>query len=187
MAVEIGKLIEGSRRIGFKLIGFVNRERIGIVSNPLTITDSWDFDEITKLVKERKINEIVVAPADRRKNIPVRELLELKIKGIRVLEWPEFYEKMTGKIPVKNLPPSYFVFNEGFHVNIGKNIIRRVFSFLFSFVAIVFCIPLILSVAIFIKTDSKGPVFFLQDRVGKNGKIFKLIKFRTMKIGRAHV
>ncbi len=68
MAVEIGKLIEGSKRIGFNLIGFVNRERIGIVSNPLTITDSWDFDEITRLVKERKINEIVVAPADRRKN-----------------------------------------------------------------------------------------------------------------------
>ncbi len=180
IAVEIAKLIEGSRRTGFNLIGFVNREKIGIVSNPLLITDSWDFDEITRIVIERKVNEIVVAPADRRKNIPVRELLELKIRGIRVLEWPEFYEKMTGKIPVKNLPPSYFVFNEGFHVNIGRNILTRFLSFIFSTVAIAFCIPLILSVAVFIKIGSRGPVFFLQNRVGKNGKIFKLIKFRTM-------
>ncbi len=87
---------------------------------------------------------------------------------------------MTGKIPVKNLPPSYFVFNEGFHVNIGKNILIRVFSFVFSVAAIVLSIPLTLTVAVLIKIDSKGPVFFLQDRVGKNGKTFKLIKFRTM-------
>jgi sugar transferase (PEP-CTERM system associated) len=180
IAIEIAELIENSRRLGFSLIGFVNRERVGIASNPLATTDSWDFDEVKNVVKERKVNEIVVAPAERRKNIPVRELLELKIKGVRVLEWPDFYEKLTGKIPVSNLPPSYFVFNEGFDISMGKNILIRIFSLVFSLIALIGSIPLLLTVALLIKMDSKGSVFFLQDRVGKNGNIFKLIKFRTM-------
>jgi sugar transferase (PEP-CTERM system associated) len=191
IASEIAKLVGKSRRLGFNLKGVVTKETIASKdqddfpefppgsSRPLD-ADHQNVSAIREIVKTYGINNIVVAVEDRRRAIPVRELLELKVMGVRVVEWPEFYERLAGKIPIRNLPPSYFVFNDGFRISLVSRIVSRILDVSVSAVSLAMLFPLFAVVAAAIRLDSRGPVFYLQKRVGKNGRTFDLIKFRTM-------
>lgn len=181
-AAEVAQLVESSRRLGFNLAGILEEK-----GNP----EHHDSDlgsaqennpllGLREVVEQGSIHQIIVAQEDKRGNLPVKELLDLKVRGINVIEWPEFVENLAGKIPVKSLPPSFFVFNGGFSVSYASKKISELFSFVFSLVSLIILLPLFVIVAILIKTDSEGNVLYLQKRVGENGKIFDLIKFRTM-------
>ena len=180
IAKELASLVASSRRIGFRFAGFTDgeTERSG-GGNPLS-AKVMDFDELAEAAGRGEVNEVIVALEDRRGNLPVRRLLDLKLRGIRFIEWPEFYEKLSGKIPVKDLPPSYFLFHEGFNATPLFVGLSRVFSFLISLAGLVVCAPLFLVVAALIKLDSRGSVFYRQERVGEKSRPFRLIKFRTM-------
>jgi sugar transferase (PEP-CTERM system associated) len=179
-ALNIAKIVNQHKRSGLKLTGFVFRKDIFTVKKTSGAVPRWDFDEIKEVVQKNAVREIVVAPDDRRKNIPIKNLLDLKVQGVKVQEWPEFYEKVTGKVPIKNLPPSYFVFNDGFNVSLITRILSRITSTIISILALFLSFPMLLLVTICIKIDSRGPIFYTQERVGENGDIFNVIKFRTM-------
>jgi exopolysaccharide biosynthesis polyprenyl glycosylphosphotransferase len=98
-----------------------------------------------------------------------------------VLEWALYFEKLSGRIAIDNLSPSYFIFQEGFRKSKVIMYIRRFVSLLVAAALLLFVSPLILITALFIKVDSPGPVFYTQKRVGKNGRIFDIIKFRSMR------
>jgi sugar transferase (PEP-CTERM system associated) len=191
IAAEIADLIGRSRRLGFNLKGVLAKEAIavkdvaGLVdlppgSGPPSPPDLRNIPAIREIVRNHGINNIVVALEDRRRTIPVRELLELKVMGVRVIEWPEFYERLAGKIPIRNLPPSYFVFSDGFRISVSSRIVSRILDVTLSAVSLTLLSPLFAVVAAAIRLDSRGPVFYLQKRVGKDGRTFSLIKFRTM-------
>jgi exopolysaccharide biosynthesis polyprenyl glycosylphosphotransferase len=95
-------------------------------------------------------------------------------------EATSLYERLTGKIPVDNLKPSWMIFNEGFAVSVGVLVQKQITSFLVSGILLVPFLPLLPIIALLIKLDSKGPVFHRQERVGKDGKTFTLWKFRSM-------
>jgi len=179
-ALNIANIINKYKRSGLELVGFVFRMDLFTPVKAQKAPPIWDFEEIDEVVEEHDVREIVVAPDDRRKNIPIKNLLDLKVKGVKVQEWPEFYEKVTGRIPMRNLPPSYFVFNDGFNVPLMTRVMTRITNLIISLIALIFSLPIFLIVAIAIKVDSRGRIFYLQERVGENGKIFKVIKFRTM-------
>ncbi len=179
-ATNIANLISEYKRSGLNLTGFVFRKDLFSAGKVPEDFPRWNFEEIKKVVEEHAVREIVVAPDDRRKNIPIKNLLDLKVQGVEIQEWPEFYEKVTGKIPMQNLPPSYFVFNKGFNVSLMTKILSRITNFVGSLIALALSLPVIIVVAIAIKLDSKGPIFYTQQRVGENGNIFSVIKFRTM-------
>ena len=180
IAEELASLVASSGRIGFRFAGFAagKIERPG-EGNPRG-AKVMDFDDLKEAAGRGEVDEVIVALEDRRKNLPVRRLLDLKLRGIRIIEWPEFYEKLSGKIPVKNLPPSYFIFNEGFSPTQLSVTFSRIFSFIVSLAGLVVCAPLFLVVAALIKLDSPGSVFYRQERVGEKSRPFLLIKFRTM-------
>lgn len=180
IAEELASLVASSGRIGFRFAGFAagKIERPG-EGNPRG-AKVMDFDDLKEAAGRGEVDEVIVALEDRRKNLPVRRLLDLKLRGIRIIEWPEFYEKLSGKIPVKNLPPSYFIFNEGFSPTQLSVTFSRIFSFIVSLAGLVACAPLFLVVAALIKLDSPGSVFYRQERVGEKSRPFLLIKFRTM-------
>lgn len=138
------------------------------------------FDELESLAESRKIDCILVALRDRRGRLPVEALLNLKIAGVAVEEGAAFFERVFGKLPVEELSPSYLVFSPGFRVSKLTQIYKHVFSAVLSLIGLILSAPIMLLVAIAIKLDSPGPVFFLQERVGKGGRVFKLIKFRSM-------
>ena len=185
-ACDIAKLVDSSRRLGFNLVGFLGKGTDHDQHNPGNPVHEDEpvgkplTDDLKEAIERGKVNKIIVAQEDKRGYLPIRELLDYKINGIDVVEWPEFIENLSGKIPVKSLPPSFFVFNGGFSVNYVSKKLSEIVSMAISFISVLLMTPLFLVVSILIKWDSKGSILYLQRRVGEKGKEFNLIKFRTM-------
>lgn len=178
-ATEIARFIESAGPIGFNLIGIVGKDPEGggfSSTNP----SHGPLRDLKTAVTEGNIHQIIVAQEDKRGYLPVKELLDLKISGINVVEWPVFIENLAGRIPVTSLPPSFFVFNGGFRVKVASKKISEIFGFLFSLISLILLLPLFVVVAVLIKIDSEGPFLYSQERVGEKGQTFQLIKFRTM-------
>jgi len=136
---------------------------------------------LMECVEKQKVHRVIVAMPDRRGTIPMQELLDLRMRGVKVEEATSWLERMSGKIEVENLYPSWLVFGEGFRISSTFTLVRRAFSIVISMVGLILTAPLIPLIMLVIKLDSKGPVFYSQTRVGKGGSIFKLYKFRTMR------
>jgi exopolysaccharide biosynthesis polyprenyl glycosylphosphotransferase len=91
------------------------------------------------------------------------------------------YEQITGKIPVQDLRPSWLIFSDGFRTHARMTAIQRVYSFAVALVGLVLFLPVMALVALVVMLESKGPILFAQERVGKDGKVFRLYKFRSMR------
>ena len=136
---------------------------------------------LIEVAQKQRVHRVIVAMPDRRGTIPMRELLDLRMQGVKIEEATSWLEKMSGKIEVENLYPSWLVFAEGFRRSSLFILIRRTLSILISLTGLVLAAPLFPLIMLAIKLDSKGPVLYSQKRVGKGGKVFKVYKFRTMR------
>ena len=136
---------------------------------------------LMEVVKKQKVHRVIVAMPDRRGTIPMRELLELRMQGVKIEEATSWLEKISGKIEVENLNPSWLVFNDGFRRSALFIFLRRLLSIAISLIGLILVAPLIPLVMLVIMLDSRGPIFYTQTRVGKAGRVFKVIKFRTMR------
>lgn len=136
---------------------------------------------IIETIKKVKAHKLVVSLSERRKGFPVRDVLSCKFCGIEVVDAPSFYEELTGKLMVENITPSWFIFSNGFRKNTIIIFYKRLFDIVFATIGMIFMLPFLPLIALLIKLDSKGPVFFKQVRVGEMDKEFLLYKFRTMK------
>ncbi len=133
------------------------------------------------VVHKQKVRHVIVAMPDRRGTIPMRELLNLRMQGIKIEEATTWLEKISGKIEVESLYPSWLVFGEGFRRNIVVKVIRRAISVIISLIGLIVALPFLPFIILAIRLDSKGPIFYTQTRVGKGGRLFKVVKFRTMR------
>src|SRR5450755_1725879 len=120
---------------------------------------------------------------DRRGKLPVGELLKLKAGGVQIQDGPEYYETVTGRIPLESLRLSSLLFSPGFHVRAALRLYKRLFSLILGGLAILVTSPLMLLATLAIRLDSPGPAIFRQDRVGEHGKLFTVFKFRSMYAG----
>ncbi len=136
---------------------------------------------LMEVVSKQKVHRVIVAVADRRGTLPMEELLKLRMQGIKIEEATSWLEKISGKIEVENLYPSWLVFNDGFRRSTVFTMVRRAASVMISLIGIVLTLPLLPWIMLAIRLDSKGPVFYRQTRVGKNERLFKVVKFRTMR------
>jgi sugar transferase (PEP-CTERM system associated) len=166
--------------LGIKVVGFVddNPQLVGVsVVNPKVV---GLYQDLPQLVAKNQVDRIIVGLQDRRGKLPIKELLDFKTRGIAIEDATAFYERVAGKIPIENLKPSWMVFNTGFGVSRGILLQKRILSLLVSTVLLVLFSPIMLLLMILIKLDSKGSVFYQQERVGQDGKSFMLVKFRSM-------
>ena len=150
----------------------------------LAATTTWlgPPSELAEIVKRVKPERIVVAVADRREGMPLQTLLELRVRGIIVEDAHEFYERLTGKIAIESLKPSALILSaKAFRNHRATEMLARGVSLVVASIFLVLLAPLMLAIAVAIKLESRGPVLFVQDRVGKNGRRFGLLKFRTMR------
>lgn len=136
---------------------------------------------LVDVVQKQKVHRVIVAMPDRRGTIPMRELLDLRMQGVKVEEATSWLEKISGKIEVENLYPSWLVFGEGFRRNAMFRFVRRGLSLVISLIGLIVALPLIPFIVLAIRLDSKGSIFYMQSRVGKNNTVFKVVKFRTMR------
>jgi sugar transferase (PEP-CTERM system associated) len=132
-------------------------------------------------VSRKRLHRVIVAMPDRRGSLPMQELLQLRLNGIKVEDATSWLEKMSGRIEVENLYPSWLIFSEGFHFSAGFMLLRRLLSLLVSVICLLLVSPLIPWVILAIKLDSPGPVLYKQKRVGSGGAHFFVYKFRTMR------
>lgn len=136
---------------------------------------------LMEVVNKQKVHRVIVAMPDRRGTIPMPELLQLRMQGVKIEEATSWLEKISGKIEVDNLYPSWLVFSEGFRRSTAFIVVRRVISIAISLLGLILAAPLIPLIILAIRADSRGPVFYTQTRVGKGGRVFKVVKFRTMR------
>ncbi len=134
-----------------------------------------------ELVEAKDVDLVVVAMENRRNNVPVDDLLECRLAGVGVREYESVYEQITGKIAVEALRPSYLIFNEGFSRHPWAELSKRAVDFTLSIVMLALTWPLMIATALFVRFDSPGPILFMQERVGRDGKPFTLFKFRSMR------
>lgn len=143
-----------------------------------------DLDWVSKVTRP---DVIVVALEERRGTLPVAEIVESKLRGVVVEDWPTFYEKLTGKIPIDNLRPSWLVFADGFNPTRLTRLTKRAIDLVVSLTAVALCAPLLLVIAVAIRMDSRGPILFRQERVGQFGRVFRIFKFRSMRADAHHL
>jgi sugar transferase (PEP-CTERM system associated) len=161
--------------LGVRVVGFVGPE-----TDLVRGISRYQEDDLEDMVVEHGVRRIVITMGDRRGKMQVQKLLRLKTRGVYIQDGPEYYESITGKIPLDSLRLSWLLFSPGFHVRAALRLYKRVFSLLLSSLAIVITSPIMLLAAIVIRLDSSGPVIFRQKRVGEQGKLFTVFKFRSM-------
>jgi sugar transferase (PEP-CTERM system associated) len=126
------------------------------------------------------IKKVIVDFKERRSISPTKELLKCRVEGIDVIDGNQFYENLTGKLTIESLNPSALIFSGGFQKTLLRRFLKRSVDLILSVFLLIVCLPLIIAIAILIKIDSRGPIFFSQERVGEKGKIYRMHKFRSM-------
>jgi sugar transferase (PEP-CTERM system associated) len=181
-AKQTAQLVLSRRDLKRKIIGFLdqNRSRIGMsLINPTIL---GLYEDVYPLSKKYDVDRIVVAIEDRRGNLPMNGLMECKLQGIHVEDAIHFYERLSGKLFVENLTPGNLIFSDGFCVTPAVIKIKRIVDTALSMIMLFITLPITLLIAFFIKLESRGPAIFKQERVGENGNIFQIYKFRTMNL-----
>ena len=138
-------------------------------------------NDIERLVATRRIDRIVVGLSDRRGHLPIESLLRAKLSGVRVEDATTTYERLTGKILIDDLKPSWLIFSDGFRASRWTRFVKRMLDLALSIILGLMTAPLMLLTAIAVKLDSKGPALYSQERVGENGRIITVYKFRSMR------
>jgi sugar transferase (PEP-CTERM system associated) len=180
-ARKVARQILDQREFAYRIIGFIDEDpaRVGEpLVNPGIIGAHAD---IPRLIDFHQIDRIIVGLADRRGKLPIEQLLAAKMAGIRVEDATTTYERVTGKILIDELRPSWLIFSDGFSVSRMTRWMKRAIDLALALVLAVLSGPAMLLTALAIRLESAGPVFYCQERVGENGKTFTLFKFRSMR------
>jgi sugar transferase (PEP-CTERM system associated) len=135
---------------------------------------------VEQMASETSIDRIVVALDERRGELPVDGLLAMRFRGVTIEEVGSVLERLTGKLQLDGLRPSDLLFCEGFRMKPSQQFLLRIASTLVAAIGLILFLPLFPFVLLLVRLSSPGPVFFRQERVGLNGKIFNVYKFRTM-------
>jgi sugar transferase (PEP-CTERM system associated) len=180
-AREIIKTSQDTKFRGYEIIGILTTMKNQIGEEFQGVKVLGLVSQVEEIVKAYTVDNIVVTLQERRGKMPVRELLQFKLADVRIQEGPSFYETVTRKIIIDEfLKPSWIIFEEGFFHGYVYGTLKHIRNVIISSILLAIFFPIFILVAILIKLDSPGPVFFKQERVGLNGKIFKLLKFRSM-------
>jgi sugar transferase (PEP-CTERM system associated) len=180
-ARRVARQILDQHEFAYRIIGFIDDDasRVGErIVNPAIVGTPADIE---RLCAEHHIDRIVVGLSNRRGKLPVEELLRAKMAGIRVEDATTTYERVTGKILIDDLRPSWLIFSDGFRVSRTTRLMKRTIDLTLSMVLAVLALPFMLLTALLVLIEDGRPILYQQERVGENGRAFVLSKFRSMR------
>ena len=126
--------------------------------------------------------EIVVAISERRGgSMPLRDLLDCKLRGIKVLDLPSYFERTLGQIRLDSVYAGWLIFGDGFNQGRARALIKRISDIIFSLILVLVTLPIMIVTALVIGLESGFPILYRQERVGLNGRLFNVVKFRSMR------
>jgi sugar transferase (PEP-CTERM system associated) len=176
LAQQIGR----QQDFAYHLVGFVDEsEDTTLVRQHDILGTAIDIDRI---VATRNVDRIIVGLSDRRGRLPIEQLLRAKMSGVRVEDATTTYERLTGKILIDDLKPSWLIFSDGFRASRVTRFVKRMLDLAFSIILAIVSAPFMALTALAIKLDSAGPFLYSQERFGENGRVFKIYKFRSMQM-----
>ncbi len=181
-AVDLARELYSRRaELGVEIVGFIDPDprKVGqALVNPGII---GSIDDIPAIVASRGVDRVVVSLADARGTLPVDRLLDMKLAGVSFDHLATVYEEYTGKIAVENLRPSWLIFSDGFRKTRLLSTMKRLLDIACALAGLVLAAPLMAIVAVAVRKTSPGPALYHQQRVGLNGRVFTVHKFRSMR------
>ncbi len=140
-------------------------------------------NSLTDIVMDEQVDEIVVALTERRGgSMPMRELLDCKLKGVRVVDIATHFERTLGQIRLESVSAGWLIFGDGFGSGWLRAAVKRLFDIGCATVLLVLALPVMLLTALLIVLEDGFPVLYFQERVGLNGRLFNVVKFRSMRV-----
>lgn len=174
------KLVETARsRAGYTVVGIVD-DVPARGDAPFRTFPGGPLEQLGAIIDHLRPNRVVVALAERRGRLPVAQLLDAVTRRIVIEDGVDVYERLTGTLAIESLMPSRLIFSTDFVKPRLTLLLARLISVLVAAIGLALVAPVFVLIMLAITLDSPGPVFFVQDRVGRRGKRFGLIKFRSM-------
>lgn len=181
-AKDIAKRILNKEKVGYDIAGFISvDDSIEIGTSLINPKVLGTCSQMCEIIDRENVGKVIVAISERRGRLPVEMLLRCKLRGIKIEDDTTFYEGINGKIRIESLKPSWLIFSDGFKKSWVSIVTKRLLDMMASLILLIMMLPVMLLVAIIIKLNSKGPVLFKQERLGIDGEIFTLLKFRSMR------
>ena len=160
--------------LGIEVVGWT-----GNLAGDLTRESAGEH--LASLAQQHGVHRVIVAMPNRRGTLPVDELLALRLAGVKVEEATSWLEKISGRIEVEHLYPSWLIFADGFRFSAFFRMVRRLLNFSLALIGSILSLPLLPFIVLAVKLDSRGPALYRQKRVGRGGTPFYCYKFRTMR------
>jgi exopolysaccharide biosynthesis polyprenyl glycosylphosphotransferase len=181
MALSLTSEIESRPELGLTLVGYL--EPLGSANRGVNgLPYLGDLDNLAAVMKRTQASRVILTATDGREQLPVETLLRLKGRGVVLQDASELYEAITGRVSLDSLRPSWVLFSNGFYISRFTLLYKRCASLVLSAIGIIVTMPLMLIVALTVRLDSPGKAIFRQPRVGKDGKVFTIYKFRSMRV-----
>jgi sugar transferase (PEP-CTERM system associated) len=169
--------IASRKRAGFLVGGYVRAENEATAIDAGLVTPH--VDPLLEVARRLRANEVVVAVSERR-GLRMDELLDCRTAGVQVTDYQSFIERETGRVELEGLVPSWLVYCDGFRIGPLSDVLKRCLDISLALTFLIFTAPLMAATALAVWLDSPGPIFYRQERVGKNGRPYMLLKFRSM-------
>lgn len=165
----------------YRVVGFLdeNGENFGRpLASPGII---GGLSQVREIVASESVDRVVISLAERRGVMPIRDLTALRIQGVPIEDAHSIYERITGRIMLETLRPSWLILSDGFRKSLLLLAAKRMIDVMVSFILIVLTAPVMLVTAVAILLETGRPILFRQERVGLGGRVFRILKFRSMR------
>ena len=180
--IDLVKELSVRPEFSTEVVGFLDEHESG--TNVGQTIEKYDIvgkiSDVTRIASERKADRVIISLAERRGRMPIHELLQLRFAGIPVEDAHTMFERVTGRILLEYLSPSWLILSEGFRKTGITRFLKRMTDLVVSVVALLIATPIMLLVAAAIVIESGRPIMFRQRRVGLEGREFEMLKFRSM-------
>ncbi|HZR63937.1 MAG TPA: TIGR03013 family XrtA/PEP-CTERM system glycosyltransferase [Terriglobales bacterium] len=179
--ISLVRDIIGRPDLKMKVVGFLDEKGENIGKSLVNPGIIGGCNEVESLVAHHKVDRVVISLLERRGRMPVHQLLDLKFAGIRVEDAHSVHERISGRIFLEHLSPSWLILSDGFRKSWALLLLKRSIDLLVAVIALIIALPIMLAVAAAIWLESGTPILFRQERVGLRGRHFNILKFRSMR------